>query len=70
MDLERDEISLPFNIWAYSDSHLGLAKVVDVHSVFIQMSGRLSHVHNMTIHREGDFWANDGGYTTGLNNSQ
>jgi hypothetical protein len=70
MDLEREEISVPFNVWAYSGSHLGLAKTVDIHSVFIQMYGRLSHVHNMTIHREGDFWANDGGATTGLNNSE
>jgi hypothetical protein len=65
MDLEREEISLPFNLWAYNNSHAGLAYSTDVHGVFIQMSGRLSHVHNMTIHREGDFWANHGGRTTG-----
>ncbi|XP_038052472.1 uncharacterized protein LOC119725183 [Patiria miniata] len=65
MDLEREEIDLPFSVHVYYDGHLGLAPKTVVHGVEIHMAGLLSHVLNLTLHHGGYMWLQHGGRTTG-----
>ncbi|CAH1775844.1 unnamed protein product, partial [Owenia fusiformis] len=70
LDLQRDEIDLPFNTYVYDGGHLGLAPDTYVHGVDIHMAGRLSYVRNLTLHHEGFFWCKHLGHTTGdINNT-
>lgn len=69
LDLERQEIDLPFNAYVYYSGHLGLAPDTYVHGVAIHMAGYMSHVQNLTIHHGGFFWCRHGGHTTGGNES-
>jgi len=66
MDLSRDEIDLPFSIWAYQTSYLSLAPYTLLNHVFLQMAGTLNNIQNITVVNEGDFYANTYGHTTGL----
>ena len=65
MDLERDEIDLPFSVHVYYDGHLGLAPKTVVHGVEIHMAGLLSHIQNLTLHHGGYMWLQHSGRTTG-----
>ncbi|XP_033640829.1 uncharacterized protein LOC117301055 [Asterias rubens] len=65
MDLEREEIDLPFSVHVYYDGHLGLAPKTVVHGVEVHMAGLLSHIQNLTLHHGGYMWLQHGGRTTG-----
>ncbi len=64
MDLEREEIDLPFSAYVYRGGHLGLAPETIVHGVEIHLSGVLSHIQNLTLHHGGYLWLKHGGRTT------
>ena len=65
MDLERDDIDLPFSVYVYQGAHLGLAPRTVVHGVEIYNAGTLSHIQNLTLHHGGYIWLQHGGHTTG-----
>ncbi|XP_077861759.1 uncharacterized protein LOC144342564 [Saccoglossus kowalevskii] len=65
LDLEREEIDLPFSVHVYFDGHLGLAPTTFVHGVEIHMAGMLSYIRNLTLHHGGFLWLQHGGRTTG-----
>jgi plastocyanin len=66
MDLTRDEIDLPFSLWAYANSYTALAPYLMLNSVFVQMSGVLANVQNITLVNLAHFYANNLGRTLGL----
>ncbi|KAL8620480.1 hypothetical protein ACOMHN_056872 [Nucella lapillus] len=49
MDLKRRSIDLPFSTYVYPTAYLGLAPDTDIDQVFVQVEGRLDHVHNLTL---------------------
>ena len=65
MDLERDDIDLPFSVYVYQGAHLGLAPRTVVHGVEIYNAGALSHIQNLTLHHGGYIWLQHGGHTAG-----
>ncbi|XP_071506021.1 uncharacterized protein [Diadema antillarum] len=64
MDLEREDIDLPFSVYVYRGAHLGLAPRTVVHGVEIYNAGTLSHIVNLTLHHGGYMWLRHGGHTT------
>lgn len=64
MDLERQEIDLPFNTRVYAGGFLGLAPVTIVHGVTIWLHGDMDHVENLTLHHAGHLSLHTGGHTT------
>ena len=69
LDLEREEIDLPFNCYCYGDCDLGLAPTTFVHGVHIHMEGTMHHVKNLTLHHDGLLWMKHGGRTTNQSES-
>ncbi|XP_076091252.1 uncharacterized protein LOC143063127 [Mytilus galloprovincialis] len=65
MDLNREEIDLPFNCYVYFDGFLGLAPMTYVHGVEIHLAGVLANIENITIHHGGYLWLQNGGRTQG-----
>ena len=65
MDLERDEIDVPFSIHVYDGGFLGLAPDTFIHDVDIFLNGSLDHVDRLTIHHGGKLWLNIEGHTEG-----
>ena len=63
MDLEREEIDLPFNCHVYRGGYLGLAPTTFVHGVEIHLAGVLANVLNITLHHGGFLWLKHGGRT-------
>lgn len=70
LDLERDEIDLPYNCYVYGGGYLGLAYMTFVHGVEIHLSGVLANVENLTLHHGGYLWLKDGGHTLNEPDSQ
>jgi hypothetical protein len=66
LDLQREEIDLPFSVYIYKDGHLGLAPRTFVHGIEIILRGTLSHVRNITLHHGAQFWLLHGGRTTNM----
>ena len=64
MDLERQEIDLPFNVRVYAGGFLGLAPVTIIHGVTVWLHGEMDHVENMTLHHQGHLALQTGGHTT------
>ena len=64
MDLQREEIDLPFNTYTYYGSYLGLAPSTFVHGVEIHLAGFLANVNNITLRLGGYLWLKHGGHTT------
>ena len=68
MDLTRPSIDLPFSTWVYDGAVLELAPVTVIHGVYMQVSGRIGNVKDLTIHHGGELWGNAGGRTKGALN--
>jgi hypothetical protein len=68
MDLTRPSIDLPFSTWVYDGAVLELAPVTVIHGVYMQVSGRIGNIKNLTIHHGGELWGNAGGRTKGALN--
>lgn len=66
LELQREEIDLPFSVYVHKDGHLGLAPTLFVHGVEIILRGTLSHVRNITMHHRGQLWLLHGGRTTNM----
>ena len=66
MDLNREEIDLPFSVRAYAGSYLGLAPFTIVHGVSIWMHGELANIDNITLHHNGLLSLETGGHTKDL----
>ena len=66
MDLNREEIDLPFSVRAYAGSYLGLAPMTIVHGVTIWMHGELANIENITLHHNGLLSLESGGFTKDL----
>nr|XP_026694748.1 uncharacterized protein LOC104266654 [Ciona intestinalis] len=63
MDLNRDEIDLPFSVRAYTCSYLGLAPITFIHGVTIWMHGVLANIKQLTLHHYGVLAMESGGHT-------
>ena len=49
MNLKRDFIDVPFNIYIYQFGYVGLAPDTVMQQVFIQIQGTLDHIFNLTL---------------------
>lgn len=65
MDLERDEIDLPFNVRVYDGGYLGLAPITYIHDVTIWLHGELDHTQQLTLRRNGSLSLHHGGHKSG-----
>ena len=65
MDLEREEIDLPFNVRVYEGGFIGLAPVTYVHDVYIWLHSEMDHVVNLTIRRNGSLEVYEHAFTEG-----
>ena len=54
MDLDRDEIDLPFNARVYKHGHMGLASMTFVHGIKIYNHGTITRIVNLTLHHGGE----------------
>lgn len=63
LDLLREEIDLPFNLYVYKEGFVGLAPITFVHGVEIHLAGIMAHVLEMTLHHGGYLWLKNGGHT-------
>lgn len=63
LDLEREEIDLPFSVRVYDGGYLGLAPFTIVYNVSIWMHGALAHIENITLHHNGLLSLHQKGHT-------
>ena len=54
MDLDREEIDLPFNVRVYKNGHIGLASMTFVHGIKIHNYGLITRMVNITLHHGGE----------------
>ena len=66
-NVDREEMDLPFNTYAYTGSYLGLSPITFVHDVELHLSGVFANVNNMTLRHNGFVWFRYGGRTEGNN---
>lgn len=60
LDLNRDEIDLPFNARVYKNGHLGLAPMTFVHGIKIYNHGLITRTKNITLHHVGEIYFYEG----------
>ncbi len=56
MDLNREEIDLPFTVRVYKRGHVGLAPMTFVHGVKIYNHGLITRMRNITLHHAGEIY--------------
>lgn len=56
MDLNREEIDLPFNVRVYQNGHMGLAPMTFVHGIKIHNHGLITRMINITLHHGGEIY--------------
>lgn len=54
MDLNREEIDLPFSVRVYKNGHIGLAPMTYVHGIKIYNHGLITRLTNITLHHNGE----------------
>ena len=67
MDLNRDEIDLPFNVHVYPTGILGLAPNTNMENIDIYLNGTMANVVNLILHHEASLWLFKEGRTENLN---
>ena len=60
MDLDRDEIDLPFNVRVYQNGHIGLSPMTFVHGIKIHNYGLITRMVNITLHHGGELYFFEG----------
>ena len=70
LDLDREEIDVPFSVRVYKEGYLGLAKDTVIHGVSIWMHGVLDHTQYLTLHHGGLLSLETGGRTENANTDQ
>ena len=60
MDLDREEIDLPFNARVYQNGHIGLSPMTFVHGIKIYNYGLITRMVNITLHHGGELYFYEG----------
>lgn len=53
MDLNREDIDIPFDSYVYPGGYLGLGLNTELHGVTVYLSGTLANVQTLTLHHGG-----------------
>ena len=66
MDLHRPFLDVPFSAYVYDQGYLGLAPIVEVNKVFLDIKGTLDHIIDITMISGGNIHFHQTGSTNSL----